>query len=965
MRDPFSLCGSTIDGRFRVDEVIGEGGFGVVYRGVHLKLDHPVAIKCLKIPEHFTDDAKKVFLERFREEARILLKLGDAPGVPRLFDYEVHRSRHEQDVPLLVMEWLEGKTLEDALEARKKAGLGRLPPSDAVSILLPAIEALAFAHRNRIAHRDIKPANLFLAGGSRGLALKVLDFGIAKGMQEGETLAQAQTKTATSFRAFTPNYAAPEQFRPRQFGASGPWSDVHALGLILVELLSGAQANAGEDLIDCLENVMSKDRPSPRARGVEISDELESVVRKAVALASAERYPDAGELAQALASVPEARERTSEASLKVLFGDEPKPKPYPTPAVDVAPTGPVAGATVLSGGPLGSAASSGSTKEPVTRTTSDADDRGREASRSVGDAQKSSPRAILLGAAVILAGGAALYAIVPGDAPPASSSTTSSSSSAAQTAGASSSAKAASAPSGKKEVLFARSVRAGRELAVVLPIADGDAKNQHHVRVTREDGRITNIEHVTAAGKFRLTEVITYAADGGWQSVAKNSRGQVAETVTRTKDGIETHVSRAGSPFVEGCARWAFEFSDKSNTVDRTCQDAEGYVIIDAAGCQVVKIELNDKNLVTSRRCFQSGGTALADADGIHLKRLKYDERGNRIEEAYFDADDRSFSSGGCASRRSEYDAAGNWVLHTCIGANNLPAPSGGTKAVSQRYEYDQNGCQIRADHVDAEGKLTAVGGVASVLTKRDEHCTELANASRNAAGELARGEVGYARRDGTLDAEGNMIEAHCFDAQDKPASCVGYGSPNDGHIGRYKYDDRGREISKRHFDIKGNPAVITGNYPHEMRAAWNDKGLLVEKSYWDADGKPAPALVNVGKRVFRYDALGGMTSFACFGIDGAPIIAGTGIHELRQTYDDKHRFIAIELRDLDGRPAANPTIHFGRVPWPPRAVRLEVSREGSRVVENRFLDKSGKLVTKVDCSDASTPCLRRPSGAE
>jgi len=269
MNDPFRLLGTAIENRYRIDAVIGEGGFGVVYRGHHMKLEHPVAVKCLKIPSHFTPEAKEVFLKRFREEGKILLKLADAAGVPRIYDYGTHIG--EREIPYLVIEWLDGRTLEDMLKSRRSSKLKGLRGADAIALMLPAVEALAIAHRSQIAHRDIKPANLFISVGERGPVVKVLDFGIAKAMQEGETQSQSQTQTSTSFRAFTPNYAAPEQFAPKRHGASGPWTDVHALGLLLFELLTDQVANSGDEFVECLESTTVSERSGRtdlgRARG--------------------------------------------------------------------------------------------------------------------------------------------------------------------------------------------------------------------------------------------------------------------------------------------------------------------------------------------------------------------------------------------------------------------------------------------------------------------------------------------------------------------------------------------------------------------------------------------------------------------------------------------------------------------------------------------------------------------------
>jgi len=147
--DPFNLVGTAIDDKYRIDEMIGEGGFGVVYKGFHDKLDIPIAVKCLKVPGHFTVEAKELFLDKFQDEGRHLAKLSEHRSITRVYDFGVTSG-----VPFLVLEWLQGQDLEQLLAVR------RFTEAEAVEFLRPAIDALAFAHSSGIAHRDIKPANL-------------------------------------------------------------------------------------------------------------------------------------------------------------------------------------------------------------------------------------------------------------------------------------------------------------------------------------------------------------------------------------------------------------------------------------------------------------------------------------------------------------------------------------------------------------------------------------------------------------------------------------------------------------------------------------------------------------------------------------------------------------------------------------------------------------------------------------
>jgi len=294
--DHFGLVGQVLQRKYRVDACIGEGGFAVVYRGEHLTFQSSIAIKCLKIPPHFTPAAQTLFLDRFREEGKHLFKLAAHSAVVKVHDLDVT----ERGVPYMVLEWLEGRELADELADRRRRGLPPYTETEALALLRPAIEALSVAHALGVAHRDIKPQNLYLANTVAGRSIKVLDFGVAKAMQDGETATQLVTRTTSGFAAFSPNYGAPEQFASKKYGATGPWTDVHAMGLVLTELVTGQAAYEGEELADWMTAGLGSERPTPRARGGRVSDAFEHLVARAVARASKERFASAAELLAAV-----------------------------------------------------------------------------------------------------------------------------------------------------------------------------------------------------------------------------------------------------------------------------------------------------------------------------------------------------------------------------------------------------------------------------------------------------------------------------------------------------------------------------------------------------------------------------------------------------------------------------------------------------------------------------------------
>ncbi len=301
--DPFHLCGTTIEGKYRVASVVGDGGFGVVYRAVHAGFGELIAVKCLKLPHALDQEQRDGFLEQLREEGRLLHRLSKAtPGIVQALDVGALTTPLGAWVPYLVLEWLDGETLADHLATRFEGGQGPYPLEEAIRLIEPAARALAVAHAMKVAHRDVKPQNLFVTriGADGASTLKVLDFGIAKVLTTYPTFTEALAATKAGPAAFTPRYGAPEQFN-KQRGASGPWTDVFALGLILVELLTGRKALEGDDPTQLYVAAADPSmRPTPNARGAGVPPAVEAVFEKALAIEPKNRYADAGELLDAL-----------------------------------------------------------------------------------------------------------------------------------------------------------------------------------------------------------------------------------------------------------------------------------------------------------------------------------------------------------------------------------------------------------------------------------------------------------------------------------------------------------------------------------------------------------------------------------------------------------------------------------------------------------------------------------------
>ncbi|HEY3498876.1 MAG TPA: serine/threonine-protein kinase, partial [Polyangiaceae bacterium] len=355
--DLFGIVGTVIASAYHVEHVVAEGGFGVVYRARHGGFRAPVALKCLKVPQHLAPEQQRRFVEQFRAEGELMFRLSASiANVVRPLHVDVMNTRTGAFVPFMVLEWLEGDTLDALLRARVAAGKRPLPSTEALELLEPVARALARAHdfrgpsgKESIAHCDLKPENVFVARAGGERIVKILDFGIAN-------VRSAATHAARGVGAqpalFTPAYGAPEQWNPQSFGETGPWTDVWGLGLTLSETLVGRPVIAGDHVSMMRQALDPTRRPTPAAHGVVIGDELEAVLTRALACEPRERYPDAGALWRALQQAAARPVEVAQSPAPEIPDLVPVPRrPSGAQKIDVGPRRTPSGARELDIGP--------------------------------------------------------------------------------------------------------------------------------------------------------------------------------------------------------------------------------------------------------------------------------------------------------------------------------------------------------------------------------------------------------------------------------------------------------------------------------------------------------------------------------------------------------------------------------------------------------------------------------------
>jgi eukaryotic-like serine/threonine-protein kinase len=265
--------GTLLAQRYRVLEVAGIGGMGVVYRALDEKLDVPVAVKILRRDRSINSEA----LERFRREVLLARKVSH-PSVVRL-----HDLGQDGELLFMTMDFVQGQTLKEQLAD------GPMSQDQVISMAIQIAEGLAVAHRQGIVHRDLKPSNILIDENGRA---SIMDFGVARSLGD-------QQLTQAGQLVGTPAYLAPEQVRGEAVDGR---TDLFALGLVLCESLSGALPDSDTTMDELLGRRASGHTPDPGRLVNGLPPWLTSILRRCLAANPDDRYPDAEALLEDLRS---------------------------------------------------------------------------------------------------------------------------------------------------------------------------------------------------------------------------------------------------------------------------------------------------------------------------------------------------------------------------------------------------------------------------------------------------------------------------------------------------------------------------------------------------------------------------------------------------------------------------------------------------------------------------------------
>lgn len=313
------FIGRVLGDRYRVVDTIGEGGMGQVFGAVHTEIGKRVAVKVLNP----ACSGRADLVERFRLEARAASKIGH-PNIVDVTDF----GTTEEGLVYYVMEQLQGVDLAEVLAQERKVDVVR-----AVQITIQVCQALHAAHQADIIHRDLKPENIFLQPrGAQGDAVKIIDFGLARSLQESAYGKSGRPLTNPGTPIGTPEYMAPEQADGKPVDAR---ADIYAVGAILYEMITGQAPFSGHGYAEVLVR-KSTDRPRrPSELAPGISRELDELILSTLERDPARRPQSMAQLEYELTKVLRGRGKAVAALLGIEPAEHDTPAPGPTAISDL------------------------------------------------------------------------------------------------------------------------------------------------------------------------------------------------------------------------------------------------------------------------------------------------------------------------------------------------------------------------------------------------------------------------------------------------------------------------------------------------------------------------------------------------------------------------------------------------------------------------------------------------------
>jgi eukaryotic-like serine/threonine-protein kinase len=381
------LIGRTIKNKYKIVKRLGQGGMGAVYLAEQLGIGLKVALKFLK--SELSSDAE--ICRRFLNEAKSYALVAH-PNAVTLHEF----GQDEEGNLFIAMEYVEGTDLKKELAEKK-----RLPTHEAISIALQATDILGHAHSRGVVHRDLKPENLMLRRGSRGIHIKIMDFGIARLMNEGTKL------TLAGSIAGTPRYMSPEQVEGREVDHR---ADIYSLGIVLYESLTGVQPFDGSSIGEILRKQVTQQLPALAEHGAGLDlPPIDHVLQQACAKERDERF-------QSMAAFAEALEQYQPTGVIRAPGERATDQVRASDVAAASAMGAATGSVSIAGDATGLQKGSdlGTVSGGVSLLNKSLDGRTQAGDLSIAPAAKKSPVPMIVGGVVLAAiAGGAFFAFAP------------------------------------------------------------------------------------------------------------------------------------------------------------------------------------------------------------------------------------------------------------------------------------------------------------------------------------------------------------------------------------------------------------------------------------------------------------------------------------------------------------------------------------------------------------------------
>jgi eukaryotic-like serine/threonine-protein kinase len=861
-------------GPYALIKILGRGGMGVVYKAKHQESGQLVAIKVVK--DEVAADPQR--LGRFREEAQILQSLRH-PNIVEVVEIGEWKGQ-----PYLVMELLEGGSLD---------GWNGGEPGDWTRIAA-TVETLArtihVVHSQQIIHRDLKPANILF--NEEGV-LKVTDFGLAK-------LLDSEARfTRTGDVLGTPAYMAPEQAAGRS-KLVGPATDVHSIGVILYELLTGKRPFGGSSTLEVLEAVRTIEPVVPSMYRSALPKSLETICLKCLEKEPVHRYATAEALAE---------------DLNRFLGDGrvlARRAGVARKASRWRRLNPARSTLLISGLALSLAAFAAGTwyydayrRPKVSYFRDYISHLGVPEGRSVIDQAEVGRRAYSY--KITSRGGRVeQLEVVDGLGH--------------LTTWSGESPTLGRVPEGtvNRECRYTYQRKADGSLDRELAF---DRFGNQLWALQYNNSATANYLNILGYSSPRASSGATYlgfvwSPEGYAQEIHYLNKVGSALPNDEGVYGIRNEVDKQGrvlsrtflnskyQPEFNRTARYTrieHIYGDDGLLRERRLLDSEGRPVIGKNGYSIERMTRDPHGNVIEASVFDTQGQpAFFKSVLAHMIRTEHDARGFPTGSSYFDASGRpSVTKGGYARNTRAWDEAGNLIDEQAFDiAGHLALNSDGFARI--RTRFDTRNRPVEVTYTDASGAPAIYNGHSRAVEVLDDRGNYLEESYFDAQGQPTTATGGYARIVKTFDERNNQLTALYFNTEGRPTTI------KEGYAGlRHKYDDSDNRISTEYLNAEGKPTYGEKGYARS-EMAYDDQGRRLSQFYYAPDGSPAVEKMTAvhGLRT-NYDAKGNPAEITTLGTDQRPIASKMGFALMKMAYDDRGLLVDSRLFDVDARPVA------------------------------------------------------------